>query len=86
MNKKISEVSKLKLMNCNLELQILKMKADQADMERNRILLAEFKRLRCNPEKWKLDPSKWELVMENDAKTKEAKCRNIAKNIQGSVN
>ena len=66
--KKISEIAELKLKNCNLSLQILQMQANQIVSERDKILLAEFKRLKCNPKEWQLDERSWELFKTEDKK------------------
>jgi len=59
--KKISEVAELKIKNYSLSLQILQMQANQVMAERDRVLLAEFERLKYKPEEWQLDERTWEL-------------------------
>lgn len=67
--KPINELTKLKLQNANLSLQILQMQANQIMAERDRVLKEEFERLECNPEEWKLDERTWELFnAEKDGK------------------
>ena len=60
--KKLSEIAVLKIKNINLSLQILHMQINQLVEERDRILLLEFKRLKCQPDKWRLDERTWELI------------------------
>ena len=65
----IDQLTKLKLQNANLSLQILQMQANQIMAERDRVLKEEFERLECNPEEWKLDERTWELFkLEKDEK------------------
>ena len=59
--KKISEITKLKIQNANLSLQVLQMQANQIIANRDKVLKEEFKRLKCNFEEWKLDEQTWEL-------------------------
>lgn len=59
--KKVSEIIELKIKNFNLSLQILQMQANQIVAERDRILLVEFKRLKCKPEEWQLNTNTWEF-------------------------
>jgi len=60
--KKLSEVVELKIKNINLSLKILQMQADQLVAERDRILSMELKRLKCQPDEWRLDERTWELI------------------------
>ena len=60
--KQIDELTKLKLQNSNLSLQILQMQANQIMAERDRLLKEEFESLECNPAEWKLDERTWELL------------------------
>lgn len=60
--KKLSEVAELKIKNCNLILEILRIQMGQVLEEKNRIIMSEFKRLRCKPEEWQLDERTGELI------------------------
>jgi len=61
--KPINELTKLKVQNANLSLQILQMQANQIVAERDKVLLAEFHRLRCTFDDWQLDEATWELII-----------------------
>lgn len=67
--RKLSEIAKLKIQNCNLSLQILQQQVNQIMVERDKILSFEFKRLRCKFGEWLLDEQTWELFKKGEIKT-----------------
>ena len=54
-SKPISELTKLKIENCNLKLSLLQIQYQQMVVEKMAVIEEEVKRLKCKPEEWDLD-------------------------------
>jgi len=66
--KEMSEITKLKLANCNLGLNNLQLQANAILRVKERIVLEEFGRLGLNLGEWLVDEKTMEIVVASDRK------------------
>ena len=60
--KEVSEITKLKILNCNLRLANLRLEAQGVMRAKEQIAVEEFRRLGCNPGEWLLDENSMQIV------------------------